>query len=86
MATPALDDQNEPLENGLHRDRHGFAGPFPNGDGPRRNPLGEFPTGPDVGTRLPDVVAANHDGSSIDVHAARGQGPLALVFYRSAVW
>ena len=67
-------------------DVDGFAGPIKPGNGPRRDPKSDFPTGPAVGTRLPDVIAPNHDGTPIDVHRHRGGKPAVVVFYRSAVW
>ena len=39
-----------------------------------------------IGTRLPDIVAPDHTGATIDVHAARAGGPAVVVFYRSADW
>lgn len=70
----------------LWLDVDGFAGPVKPGDGPRRDPRGEFPTGPEVGARLPDVVARHHNGSLVDVHRHRAGRPAVVVFYRSAVW
>lgn len=67
-------------------DHLGFVGPFRPGVGPRSDPSGDFPTGPDVGTRLPDVVGTDQWGRTIDLHAHRNDGPLILVFHRSAVW
>ena len=64
----------------------GFAGPIKPGTGPRSDPTGEFPTGPSIGERLPDVVATDQWGNEINVHDARAGGPLVMVFYRSAVW
>ena len=76
----------EQTESGMWRDQHGFVGPLRPGTHARTNPVGDFPTGPAVGARLPDVVAPNHDGRVVDVHAERDGGPLVMVFYRSAVW
>ncbi len=56
------------------------------GTGPRRIPLGDFPTGPEIGTRLPEVVAVDQHGRTVDLHADRGGHPAVLVFSRSAVW
>ena len=56
------------------------------GSGPRRIPLGDFPTGPEIGTRLPEVVAVDQHGRTVDLHADRGGQPAVLVFSRSAVW
>ena len=67
-------------------DHLGFVGPFQPGSGPRSDPAGDFPTGPAVGDRLPDVVATSQSGTKIDVHRARDGAPLVMVFFRSAVW
>ena len=69
-----------------YEDAEGYIAPLPAGFGPRSNPLGEFPTGPGIGRRLPDVVALNSDGKSVDVHSDRDGKPVVLVFTRSAVW
>ncbi|MDP7067700.1 MAG: hypothetical protein QF637_08765 [Acidimicrobiales bacterium] len=69
-----------------YEDAEGYIAPLPAGFGPRSNPLGEFPTGPEIGQRLPDVVALNSDGESVDVHSDRDGKPVVLVFTRSAVW
>ena len=73
-------------ESGGWEDEFGMIGPFKQGDGPRTNPMPGHPTGPDLGTALPDIVALAHDGSTIDIHADRAGRPAAVVFYRSAVW
>ena len=69
-----------------YEDAEGYIAPLPAGFGPRSNPLGEFPTGPGIGQRLPDVVALNSDGKSVDVHSDRDGKPVVLVFTRSAGW
>ena len=46
----------------------------------------EFPTGPDVGERLPEFTLPNQDGELIDFHRDRGNSKAIVVFYRSAVW
>ena len=69
-----------------YEDAEGYIAPLPAGFGPRSNPLGEFPTGPGIGQRLPDVVALNSDGKRVDVHSDRDGKPVVLVFTRSAVW
>ena len=73
-------------ESGLWADKHGALGPFQPGVGPRSDPKDWFPTGPDIGERLPDIVAPSHTGETVDVHALRSGGPAVVVFYRSAVW
>ena len=73
-------------ESGLWEDEFGGLGPAKPGHGPRQDPVGEFPTGPDVGDRFPDVVAPSHSGEVIDVQAHRADRAAVFVFYRSAVW
>ena len=68
------------------RDRDGFVGPIQPGNGPRSDPRGDFPTGPEVGERMPDVVTRTADGAAFDLHAHRGDRPAIFVFFRSAVW
>ena len=67
-------------------DHLGFQGPLKPGTGGRRDPKGEFPTGPEVGTVLPDIVAIDDAGRTVDVHRDRAGGPAVVLFYRSAVW
>lgn len=85
------DDPHDPPfarrhESGLWEDRFGALGPAKPGLGPRQDPVGEFPTGPPVGARFPDLVATAHTGEPVDIHADRGERPAVFVFYRSAVW
>ena len=76
-----------PVENGKGwRDHLGFVGPFRPGVGPRTDPTGGQPTGPEIGERLPPVVAPDQHGRMVDVHRERADGPLIMIFYRSAVW
>jgi hypothetical protein len=67
-------------------DKDGFVGPFKPGSGPRSDPRGEFPTGPEVGERLPDVLCKTIDSTEFDLHQDRGERPAVLIFFRSAVW
>ena len=73
-------------ESGLWEDEFGALGPARPGQGPRQDPVGEFPTGPAIGTRFPGVVATSHTGEAVDVHAHRRDRASVFVFYRSAVW
>jgi hypothetical protein len=73
-------------ESGMWENQHGALGPFKPGIGPRSDPMGEFPTGPAVGERLPDIVAPSTTGEMVDVHAHRAGRGAVVVFYRSAVW
>ena len=68
------------------RDRDGFIGPIQPGRGPRSDPKGAFPTGPDVGERMPEVRAMTADGEILDLHGDRSGQPAVFVFFRSAVW
>ena len=73
-------------ESGLWADQYGALGPFKPGVGPRSGPRGWFPTGPEKGERLPDIVAPDHTARTVDVHELRNGRPAVVVFYRSAVW
>ena len=81
-----VDKRGEPVGSRYYEDAEGFAMPPPPDTASRRIPLGDFPTGPEVGSRLPDVVATDQRGRQVDVHADRADQPAVLVFYRSAVW
>ena len=67
-------------------DHLGFQGPLKPGSGGRRDPKGDFPTGPAVGEVLPSIVARDDRGRTVDVHADRAGRPAVVLFYRSAVW
>ena len=84
--TVKVDTRGEKVSDHFWSDAEGFAMPLPPATGPRRIPLGDFPTGPEVGTRLPDVVAVHSQGRAVDLHADREGRPAVLVFTRSAVW
>lgn len=73
-------------ESGRWEDEFGALGPAKPGLGPRQNRAGDFPTGPDVGQRFPDVVTRDHTGEVLDLHKHRDGRPAAFVVYRSAVW
>lgn len=68
------------------RDHDGFIGPVRPGTGPRSDPSGDFPTGPTVGDRMPDVRCVDVDGQFFDLHQDRAAAPAIFVFFRSAVW
>ncbi len=80
------DTRGAELGPNQYEDAEGYIAPLPAGYGPRSNPLGAFPTGPEVGEYLPDVVAVNSEGSTVDLHIDREGKPIVLVFTRSAVW
>lgn len=67
-------------------DRDGFVGPFQPGNGPRSDPQGPFPTGPEIGSRFPDVRTQTSTGEAFDLHSHRAGRPAIFVFFRSAVW
>ena len=81
-----LDTRGGPTSGPYHEDAEGFNMPLPPASGPRRIPRGDFPTGPEMGTLLPDIVATDQSGRMVDVHADRAGQPAVVVFYRSAVW
>ncbi len=81
-----VDRRGAELAPNQFEDNEGYVGPLPPGFGPRSNPLDDFPTGPEVGERLPDVVASDSSGRTVNLHADRDGQPAVLVFIRSAVW
>ena len=85
MKEPSAHSGGQRVDRGF-ADHDGFVGPLQNGTGPRRSPIDWFPTGPEIGTRLPDIVAPDHAGRTVDVHADRDGAPAAVLFFRSAVW
>ncbi len=72
-------------ENGW-ADQDGFVGPFRPGNGPRNDPRGDFPTGLEVGEKMPNVQCRDSRGQTFDLHADRGNTPALFMFFRSAVW
>lgn len=84
---PKLDDYGVQVGENSWLDSAGLEGMRqPGRSGDRRNPIGEFPTGPETGERLPEIVALAHTGSLLDVHQFRDGRPAAVMFFRSAVW
>lgn len=83
--TVERETQADQVENGW-RDKDGFVGPYRPGVGPRSDPRGEFPTGPDLGAALPDIRCQSADGSELDLHLDRAGSPAVVIFFRSAVW
>jgi len=50
-------------------------------------PATDFSTiGPPVDQRFPDVVLPDQHGTSVDLHAVRGNRRALILFYRSARW
>jgi hypothetical protein len=78
---------HESLEPGTETDDLGITVPFPASAAARRYPASqEFPTGPEIGERLPTFSLPNQHGRLVDYHADRGDSKSIIVFYRSAVW
>ncbi|MEM8924156.1 MAG: hypothetical protein AAGD35_11705 [Actinomycetota bacterium] len=67
-------------------DEFGLVGPLPADDGQRQHLDADTPTGPEVGTRLPDFTLPSANGRMVSFHADRGDRMAAVVFFRSAVW
>ena len=67
-------------------DELGLVGPLPASDGQRHPRQHDDPTGPAIGTRLPDFTLPSASGELISFHADRGDSKAAVVFFRSAVW
>lgn len=98
LAVPALAEEAEEGEKKVKaahenlpadsmKDDLGITVPVPASHPGRRYPAEhEFPTGPAIGERLPDVALPNQDGEVVDLHAHRGDSKAVVVFYRSAVW
>lgn len=85
---PELETRGTPADKGW-QDHDGFIGPVKPGNGPRSDPRGDFPTGPIVGERLPDVLCKTADGTTFNLHEHLGDGrdrPAVFIFFRSAVW
>ncbi len=82
-----LDEDGKRTTNGRGWiDSKGFLGPVQPGTGPRRDPIDESPSGPEIGNPLPDVIAIDRFGNPFNLHEHRAGRPGALVFFRSAVW
>ena len=88
-------DQGQDSVRGAHEnlptdaitDDLGITIPVEVGYAPRRYPAEhDFPTGPNVGDRIPEFQLPNQDGELIDFHADRDTTKAVIVFYRSAVW
>jgi hypothetical protein len=83
--TIELETRGQEVEGGW-RDQDGFVGSFQAGIGPRSNPRGEFPTGPDVGTPMPNVRCLDSFDQPFNLHEASAEQPAIFIFQRSAVW
>ena len=78
---------HEDLEPGTRTDDLGITIAIPASHPTRRYPAShEFPTGPEIGERLPAFSLPNQEGRIVDYHADRRDSKSIVVFYRSAVW
>ena len=59
------DTRGSELGPNQYEDAEGYVAPLPAGFGPRSNPLGAFPTGPEVGQPLPDVITFHSLGGVV---------------------
>ena len=83
--TLEMETRGEEVEGGW-RDQDGFIIPLQPGTGPRSDPRGDFPTGPDIGARMPDVSCLDSHGKPFDLDKAAAGKPAIFIFTRSAVW
>jgi len=67
-------------------DELGFEAPAPIGHPGRTGLPAGYPTGPEIGERLPDFELPDPAGRTVRFHADRGNSKAVVVFYRSAVW
>ena len=81
--TIEIETRSEKTEHGW-RDIDGFVGPMQPGFGPRTDPKGPFPTGPDIGDQLP--VFSCQDVLGNPYSFSRESKPTIMLFFRSAVW
>lgn len=81
---PSMPNAVDPDEQ--YHDDFGFYSPMPLSRAARREPPADFPTGPEVGTRLPDVALPDQHGRLVDVHTERRGRGAVVVFHRSAYW
>lgn len=81
--TIEIETRGEKTDHGW-RDIDGFVGPMQPGFGPRTDPKGAFPTGPEVGNQLPKFTCQGVSGNPY--HFTSEPKPTILLFFRSAVW
>ena len=96
LAAGALAQESETRVKGAHENLPADARkddlgitvpPIPASHPGRRYPADhDFPTGPEIGERLPEFELPNQNGEPVDFHADRGDAKAIVVFYRSAVW
>ena len=73
-------------DKGRYYDEFGFYSPMPLDRAARREPDVGFPTGPEIGTAIPDIRLPNQHGEMIDLAEHRGGKGAIVVFHRSAYW
>ena len=82
-----VEPAHDRLEPGTRTDDLGITIGIPVEHPGRRYPAShEFPTGPEIGERLPTFSLPNQQGRLVDYHADRGDSKSIVVFFRSAVW
>ena len=77
---PELETRGTRTDKGW-RDHDGFIGPVQPGTGPRSDPRGDFPAGPEVGDAMPDVRCVTAD---VGVYALSYDEADALRDFRDA--
>ena len=82
---PTMETEGTQTQRGW-RDKDGFVGPMQPGKGPRSDPRGDFPTGPDVGEQFPEVQCLTAAAEPFSFDASLAGQPTVFIFYRSAVW
>lgn len=78
---------HEVMDPNAIEDDLGISVPIPISHPARRYPATDsFPSGPDVGERLPEIRLTNQLGEMIDFHARQRAGNAVVMFFRSVVW
>lgn len=80
-----LDTHGEEVEGGW-RDQDGFVTFIQPGKGSRSSPRGEYSTGPDVGTAMPNVRCLDSFGQPFNLREVSAGQPAIFIFQRSTVW
>lgn len=80
-----LETHGEEVEGGW-RDQDGFVTTIRPGTGPRKAPCGEYSTGPDIGTPMPNFHCLDSFGQAFNLHEVTTGRPAIFIFLRSAVW
>jgi hypothetical protein len=85
LITVELETRAEQVAEGW-KDEDGFVTVFRQGGGPRANPKGDFPTGPEVGSPMPDMHCLDSFDNPFDLHKDRAGRPAIFILQRSVVW